>query len=266
MNSISSWFSDLSRRKLRLAASAHVGSRDNLSLHRIVLLKNSLTQAELTSSPPEYPHLAEPSSSPNVNNASILGTSVSMLLNSDSPSSRDDAEEKWLDSVLETLADDFDDIEAKVSPTEADVTFLDSDLESSLHSWVSPYEELDSDDPLPFAFPSDIFLNASVLPSMQSNPSLHAFFHPHNTPPPSYDPSSPVEIRYPEADYDLPLSDASSEAESEDEDDGPATPYGGSQASLRARTVFEPEVYGDSYFLHGSEIDLFAPPSYLPQC
>ncbi|GJJ12200.1 hypothetical protein Clacol_006441 [Clathrus columnatus] len=270
MPSISSWFSDLSRRKLRLAASAHVGSRDTLNLHRLVLLKNSLTQAELPPPPPRYTQAIDSNSSSVVNNINdSLTTSESVVLsNADSHILQGDAEKKWFDSILESLADDLDDIEVKVSTVEEDIAFLDSDLEDSLHSWVSPFEELTTNDPLPFAFPSDIFLTASVLPSMHPEPSLHLFLHTPNSQHSVYGRPSLMDSRYPEADYDLPLSDASSDAETEDDEDGPFTPYGGSRTSLREQAVVNPEVYveGDSYFLHGSEIDLFSPPSYIQQC
>lgn len=266
MPSISSWFSDLSRRKLRLAASAHVGSRDTLNLHRIVLLKNSLTQAELTPSPPEYPQAAESTPPSAVNQELAFVSPVALLSNPGSAPPLGDAEEKWLDSVLETLTDDLDDIQVRISPAEEDIAFLDSHLEDSFHSWVSPYEELTAEETLPFSFPSDMFLIGPVLPSMQSDPSLHLFFQTLNSPH-SYGRPSSVEFRYPEADYDLPVSDTSSDAETEDDEDGPFTPYSVSQASFGAQAAVEPEVYveDDSYFLLGPEIDLFSP-SYLQQC
>jgi hypothetical protein len=179
-----------------------------------------------------------------------------------------DSEEKWLESVLENLDDDFDcNVEVEVHQVvDDDLDFLDSASQDSFDSWAPSYDPFPINNPLPV--PSDNFLSSPspvLSPQLQSSPSLQFLF---NSPTSRF--SQPyVEPRYPEADLDLPLSDTNSDSESDDDDDGPLTPYSGSQPSLGEQTTAEPEVYveHDSYFLYPSELDpIISPPIYYQQC
>lgn len=241
MPSISSWLSDLSRRKLHVAALGRDGWRDTLNLRRFVLLKNSITHAQDPS----------PNSNPTedrTSNSFIFPDSITPTEPSEPTRTTGALEEAWLASVLETLEEPDDQTEVKVDE--------DIDFDDPFESWVSPFDQ----DPLPFAFsfPDNFLTSPSVLPPLQAlliNSPHSAFNQPF------------VEPRYPEADYDLPDSDSSSECESDD-DDGPLTPYSGSEPSLGERPAIEPEVYveADSYFLYPSELDLISSPPFIQQC
>jgi len=258
MPSLPSWLSDLSRRKLHVAASGRDGWRDTLNLRRFVLLKNSITQAEdpqptaHTSSDafifPSNATSAEPSESP--------GTANSLNL-----------QDAWLESVLETLEDDDDTLEVKVELVEdGDLAFhLDSELDDPFDSWAYDEDEYATHDaPLPFSSVHFLSSPSAVLPSSLHVPLQALLNSPH-----SHYNQPFVEPRYPEADYDLPLSEDSSDGESDDED-GPLTPYSGSEPSLRERQVevIEPEIFvdPDSYFLYPSELDLISSPTFFQQC
>lgn len=271
MPSISSWLSDISRRKLRTAASGHDGLRDTINLHRFVLLKNSITLAE---SPTSSSSSLSPQSSllaQNDDRAEVLAIPNPM---SGTPSHRHrpvtspslDSEEKWLESVLEDLDDDFDcNVEVEVHQVaDDDLEFLDSASQDSFESWAPPYDAFHVNHPLPV--PSDNFLSSPspvLSPQFQPPTSLQFLFNPST----SHFNQPYVEPRYPEADLDLPLSDTNSDSESDD-DDGLLTPYSGSQPSLREETTTEPEVYveHDCYFLYPSELDPISPPIYYQQC
>ena len=257
MPSLPSWLSDLSRRKLHVAASGRDGLRDTLNLRQFVLLKNSITQAEDPT--PEKPTTHTSSDAyifPSNNNCTESSPSLNL-------------QDAWLESVLETL-EESDELEVKVEIdlVEDDLAFqLDSELsDDPFDSWVYDDEYATHDDPLPFPFSSDNFLSSpssAVLP-----PSLHTPFQRLINSPHSPYNQPFVEPRYPEADYDLPDSDGSSDGESDDE--GPLTPYSGSAASLRERRVevVEPEVFvdPDSYFLYPFELDLMSSPTFFQQC
>jgi len=269
MPSISSWLSDLSRRKLHVAASSRDGLRDTVNLRRFVLLKNSITNAESpspSSSPPYSQHSPflssdnPPVHAPVVPEVCILSASNVSQSNTSSQAS----EEKWLESVLENLDDHDCEVEVKVAPVEEELAFLGFGLDGLFESWVSPYDEYDENDSdsLPFSFPPND--SSSVLPSMRSPTSLQLLSSPKS---PLILPF--IESRYPEADFDLPSSEASSDDESDDDDGGgPLTPHGGSQSSLREQSDIRPDLYRqlDSYFLYPSELDLTSPPTYFRQC
>lgn len=250
MNTISSWLSDLSRRKLHVAASGRDGWRDTLNLRRFVLLKNSITQAQ-------DPSPTTSDTEDATSNSFIFPTTMSPTEPSEQARTNTgvlESEDAWFASVLETLEVD-DRTEGKVDMVDEE----DFDFDDQFESWVSPFDEY-APDPLPFPFSSsdNFFASPSVLPPLQalllSSPNS-AFNQPF------------VEPRYPEADYDLPDSDSSSECESDD-DDGPLTPYSGSEPSLGQRPAVEPEVYveADSYFLYPSELDLISSPPFIQQC
>ncbi|KAF8507277.1 hypothetical protein JB92DRAFT_2961445 [Gautieria morchelliformis] len=262
MPSISSWLSDISRRKLRTAASGRDGLRDSINLHRFVLLKNSITHAESPS-----PSLSSQSSLlvPDGDHSEVIvlpdTKPVTMSLGRHPDTTPTvDSEEKWLESVLETLDDDFDrEVEVEVHQVDDnDLDFLDSASQDSFESWVPPYDGL--------PIPSDNFLSAPtpvLSPQFQPPPSLQFLLNS----PDSHFNQPYVEPRYPEADLDLPLSETNSDSESDD-DDGPLTPYSGSQPSLGEHRTAEPEVYieHDSYFLYPSELDPILPSVYYQQC
>lgn len=266
MPSISSWLSDISRRKLHSAASGRDGLRDTINLRRFVLLKNSITHAESPSpspsSPSQPPLLVSDDDRAEVVTLPDTVPVTSILGHPETPPSLD-SEEKWLESVLETLDDDFDcevevEVHQVVDDDDEDLDFLDSTSQDSFESWVPPYDDI--------SIPSDTFLSAPapVLPPQFQQPtSLHFFLNS----PDSHFNQPYVEPRYPEADLDLPLSDTDSESE-DDDDDVPLTPYSGSQPSFREQSSSEPEVYmeHDSYFLYPSELDPISPPLYYQQC
>lgn len=253
-----------------MAASGRDGLRDTINLHRFVLLKNSITQAESPSPSPsssqssfivaEHDHdevLVFPE-------ASALAASYD---GQDGSSSTPDSEEKWLESVLEDLDDDFDgEVEVEVHPVEEDDDFPDTASDDLFEPWSHSYDSLSVDPPLSISQDHFVSSPSAVLsPPFPQSPSLQLLFD---------SPDSPfnqlfVEPRYPEADFDLPISEASSDSDSDDDDDGPLTPYGGSQPSLDEQTAPEPEVYveQDSYFLYPSELDPISPqPLYYQQC
>ena len=268
MPSISSWLSDISRRKLRTVASGRDGLQDTINLHRFVLLKNSITHAS------ESPAPSSPSSQSSLlvqdegRTEVLISPDVAprtpSLGHRPDTSSNHDSEEKWLESVLETLDDDFDgDVEVEVHQVnDDDLDFLDSS-QDSFESWGPPFDACPINHPLPI--PSDNFLSAPspVLSSqLQSPTSLQFLFNSPN----SHFNQPYVEPRYPEADLDLPISETNSDSESDD--DGPLTPYSGSQPSLGEQATTEPEVYveHDCYFLYPSELDPISPPIYYQQC
>lgn len=252
MPSLTSWLSDLSRNKLHVAALGRDGWRDTLNLRRFVLLKNSITLAQDPSPSPHATSHTEDATS----NTFIFPNNVTATEPSQPQHTTNvlESEEAWLESVLETLEESDDQTEGKVDIT-ADEEF---DFDDPFESWISPFDEF-SEDPLPFPFSFDNFLTPpSVLPPLHAlliNSPNSAFNQPF------------VEPRYPEADYDLPDSDGSSEFESDD-DDGPLTPYSGSEPSLGERPAVEPVVYveADSYFLYPSELDLISSPPFFQQC
>lgn len=250
MPSISSFLSDLSRRKLDTAASGRDGWRDTLNLRRFVLLKNSITQAE---TPPPSPSPLSP-----IANIPARPSKES--------SNNLDSEEAWLESVLENLEkSDDNEVEVKVAAVDEEFTLFESELDDPFECWISSYDVYTVNGP-PFPLSSDSYLSSpSVLPSFQPPVSLQFLIDSSDCP----FRQDYVEPRYPEADLDLPLSDTSSDGDSEDDDDddddGPPTPYSGSQPSLREQPVVEPQVYiePDMYFLCPSEL---SPPPHFQHC
>lgn len=244
MPSISSFLSDLSRRKLDTAASGRDGWRDTLNLRRFVLLKNSITQAETPPSPSPLSPIANIPARPSTSNTL-------------------DSEEAWLESVLETLEKSDNEVEVKVGAVDEEFTLFESELDDPFECWISSYDVYTvNGEHAPFPLSSDSFLSSpSVLPSFQPPVSLQFLIDSDCSFHQDY-----VEPRYPEADLDLPLSDTSSDGDSEDDDDddddGPPTPYSGSQPSLREQSVVEPQVYiePDMYFLYPSELS--SPPHF----
>lgn len=240
-----------------MAATGHDGLRDTINLHRFVLLKNSITQAESPSS----------SSGDRPNEALVFpDTAIAVAANVHGvdTSSSCDSEEKWLESVLETLDDDFDsEVEVEVHPVEEDdIDFSDTASDDLFEAWTPPYNRHSADHPSSVS--QDLFVSSpsAVLSQPYPQPPLQRFFD---------SPDSPfnqpfVEPRYPEADLDLPMSEASDDDE---DDDGPLTPYSGSRPSLVEQVAAEPGIYveRDSYFLYPSELDLISTqPLYYQHC
>jgi hypothetical protein len=192
MASISSWLSDISRRNMRTAGSGRGGLRDSNNLCRFVLLKNSITHAESPS-----PSLFSQSALlvPDDDHSEVIVLSdtrpVTMSLGRCPDTTPTlDSEEKWLESVLETLDDDFDrDVEVEVHQgDDNDVDFLDPASQDSFESWVPPYDAL--------PIPSDNFLSAAtpvLSPQFQPLPSLEFLLNS----PDSHFNQQYVEPRYP---------------------------------------------------------------------
>lgn len=206
----------LARSKLHLSVG---GSKDNCSLHRWVLLKNSIIHSIHPSTstaavrPPQSP---EPSAAD-----AFIYPDLEKDVDASAAS-----EAQWFDSLLETLGDDDDDefltdsgIPLPSLPDEDDEDSLLSPLPSPMSS---------SDDLTTFASP---FAYPYPVPYPPFHPPLISPFHydsdisppPYHDPLPYFDEDEDVE--------DLPVPDAIEDT-SDDESESPSTPSLGRSASL----------------------------------
>lgn len=120
---MSTFLSGLARSKLHLAVGS--GAKDNCSLHRWVLLKNSITQSQPSSPATKEPSYLDADLTYVYRNSSqdedveeecdiededaFVFPNPDALLDAVSSSAENDSEAQWLDSLLETLTDDMGD-------------------------------------------------------------------------------------------------------------------------------------------------------------
>lgn len=231
---INSLFS-LTHSKLQLS----VSNKDNCSLHRWVLLKNSIINSPTSSlsASSELPDAHHPYSEDDDEESAdeVLGSvtdhtfmfpDAGNFVERQAADAQTTSEAQWLDSLLETLGDDDDD-------------YFGSDSEPTIHSTE------DDDDFSPSASPMS---SSDDLPPMQPSyfPSA-ATTVPYSAPYPSYHPSSfdksdtsisslppPYEDPLPYCDSDdvddLAVPDAIEDT-SDDESDAPQTPSLGRSTS-----------------------------------
>jgi hypothetical protein len=241
----SSNLSTLARSKLHLS----VGGKDNCSLHRWVLLKNSIIRSQpLTSSAATTDH-------PDINHVYSLGDGdeeVGAEEEEDSfmfPDAEklvenrtkevNSSEAEWLDSLLETLGDDDDDEFNPDSDIHA-VHPVDDDEDQLLSPLLSPLSSSDDlptqltyyppptpvSDPVPYSpFPPPL-IHSYEFDSTFDSSSLTSIPSPYDDPLPYLD---DVE--------DLSIPDAIEDT-SDDESDAPPTPSIGQSASFL--TVVDP--------------------------
>ncbi|KAH9484030.1 hypothetical protein JR316_0003509 [Psilocybe cubensis] len=287
MSSDSSALSLLTRSKLHLSTSG----RDSCSLHRWVLLKNSivsspaLTTSTLLATQSDI-HSAYPTDdSEDDESEEVLGSmetdafmfpDAGQLVPSSASSGIRGAEAQWLDSLLEELGDDEDDDEFAVDSDTHSATITVEDDEFPLYSPLgSPMSSSDDLPNQPAYYPPSISVPYPVpYPPYQSS-LIHAYHFDSHFDPLIPSVSAPYEDPLPYYDThdieDLPVPDAIEDT-SDDESDAPTTPsIGMSSSSLslvdaasiplppeRSRLRYSsPRVYvdsNDSYF-HPFEFD-----------
>ncbi|KAF4615340.1 hypothetical protein D9613_003247 [Agrocybe pediades] len=232
----------LTRSKLHLS----ISSKDGSSLHRWVLLKNSILNSPSLTESIALPSQPEPHPEEGDEDEEVLGLGdtdafmfpdagqlVGVSVSADTKSS----EAQWLDSLLETLGDDDDDdyyVDSDPTPTSLPVDDDELQLYSPTSSPMSSSDDLSNQ--------SDYYSSISVsypvpYPPYQS-PIIHAYsFDSHFEPLVSSVPvSPPYENPFPYQDTDdledLPVPDAIDDT-SDDESDALTTPsLGRSSSSL----------------------------------
>ncbi|EIN03625.1 hypothetical protein PUNSTDRAFT_146953 [Punctularia strigosozonata HHB-11173 SS5] len=246
--SLSSSLSTLARSKLQSVSSS--GSKDSCSLHRWVLLKNSIVRshpavadkercsATCTYAPEQDGHQEEHEHEEDEVEDSLgesfMFPDVDALLASDKRGSEDE----WLDSLLENLNDDDAENDAEIDVQVA-VLAVDED------------EDDDTAEFTPFASPSS---SSDDLLGPPSAPVAIPYQYPVPYPPlpatsfnyfssdvdasisPPYADALPFTYAPADDHADLPMPDAIEDT-SDDESDAPLTPWGRSTSSLSALVV-----------------------------
>lgn len=283
MSSESSNLLQLARSKLHLS----VGSKDNCSLHRWVLLKNFIIQSPSPTSSTASNNLSDPYLTPtypiedddddedddaeeDLDFDSFMFPDGGQLVTGQTPDVKS-SEAQWLDSLLETLGDDDEDefgvdSDTNISPlpTEDD----DDQLFSPTASPMSSSDDLPNQPtyylpPIPVSYPVPY---PPFHPPLVHNYDFDSTFDsPLSSLPPPFENSLPY--RYMDDIEDLTVPDAIEDT-SDDESDTPPTPLlGRSSSSLspidaasiplpteRSRLRYNvPHVYvdsHDSYFSH----------------
>lgn len=213
-----------------------VGGKGKCSLHRWVLLKNSmlrplpLTTPSLTQSEPTLPSTKIPIAGDAEDDEVVLEDTDSFLFpDAEDLVETDACEAQWLDSLLETLGDD-DESDCCGSSLHAD-----EDEDHSLSPFTSPMSS--SDDLISSAYDESPISSPYTYPCPVPYPPFHPpLVYPYND---SLDFSfftSPYENPFPYCDQDdvsnMPVPD-SIEDTSDDESDAPLTPsIGQSNSSL----------------------------------
>ncbi|KAK1232257.1 hypothetical protein PQX77_004631 [Marasmius sp. AFHP31] len=223
-----------------------VGGKGNSSLHRWVLLKNSvlralpLTTPSLTQSEPTLPSTKIPNGEPE-EEVVIDDADSFMFPDAEDLVETDSCESQWLDSLLETLGDD-DDSECCGNSCHAD-----EDDDHSLSPFTSPMSS--SDDLISCAYDESPISSPYTYPC----PVPYPPFHP---PTDSLDFSflaSPYDNPFPYCDQDdvedMPVPD-SIEDTSDDESDTPLTPsIGRSSSSLDFKDPTKAPLHDDRFSL-----------------
>jgi hypothetical protein len=266
----SSNLSSLARFKLQLSSTA----RDSCSLHRWVLLKNSLlrsqplTAAVPTSQKNNTPHSHSCLSEEDFEEVEEEEETDSFFFpdaeNLFHGSGKDDvpaSEAQWLDSLLETLVDEEGDLHVD-TPVTSLLADEEEDEESPLSPLLSPMSSSDDllEQPIVY-FPTPI----AVSYPAPSSPTLHAYANTVSPPDSSLDSHLPFLYGSVLPNYDdveeLPVPDAIEDT-SDDESDAPVTPpfsnststLDDSSSALPSPTRgqrLQPDVYvgtGPSYF------------------
>ncbi|KAF8968377.1 hypothetical protein BDZ97DRAFT_1902981 [Flammula alnicola] len=243
---LSDSLSSLARSKLHLSVS---NSKDSCSLHRWVLLKNSLLNS------PSQTHSTFPTTLPEVNSVypnddgededdaeEVLGLAetdsfmfpdAGQLVRAPSTSGAKSSEAQWLDSLLEILGDDDDDDDFTVDSDHQNSALPVDDDEFALYSpIVSPTSSSDDLPNQPAYYPSPI----SVPYPVPYPPLIHAYHFDSNFDSLISSVSPPYEDPLPYHDMDdiedLQVPDAIEDT-SDDESDAPTTPsLGRSSSSL----------------------------------
>ncbi|KAH8107197.1 hypothetical protein BXZ70DRAFT_916753 [Cristinia sonorae] len=266
----------LARNKLQSVVGGNV--KDSDSLHRWVLLKNSIIRTAPSSvthgaqSKAETEHTHKPLEGMTDAEDAFMFPDPDTLLGSSADSELDSREDLWLDSVLENLGDDDDDDAEMV---------LDDSLSTSLppredDEPLSPlYSPLSSSDDLVdqsrFYYPPNFVPYPVPYPPLHP-PLLPSWFEPDADP--ILSPSPPLyhdPLPYFDTDdlEDLPVPDAIEDT-SDDESDAPSTPATTSTSSLssplaheRTRLLTEPRIYitKDDAFFTPFELDPLPFPS-----
>ncbi|KAH8117540.1 hypothetical protein DFH11DRAFT_1025608 [Phellopilus nigrolimitatus] len=237
MSSFAANFVSLARSKLH--SSSGSGSRDNLSLHRWVLLKNSITHDDVyTGSNVSSATLV--SDAPNVDEEDEevdSDTDEGMFAflfpdPGDAVTSADEgsvSEAQWLDSLLETLGDESEDSDADLSMK--CIAAIDSDDEQQCSradadsSCSSLTDDFISPSPIavPYPVPYPPFHPPLVRP-FDLGSSDDSFFASHSD---SYSPYHHHDIEDPEGSVPDAIEDTS-----DDESDVLSTPFSRSRSSL----------------------------------
>jgi hypothetical protein len=250
MSSESPNLSLLARSKLHLS----ISGKDSCSLHRWVLLKNSIVR-----SPSQNHSTYTTTSQPEVNSAfnnddgeedddaeevlGFVGTDAFMfpdagqLVSAPASSGTQSSEAQWLDSLLETLGDDDDDDDFHPDSDHQNSSLAVDDDEFPLYSpSVSPMSSSDSLHHQPAYFPSSVSVPYPVPYPPYQSPFLHAFPFDSSLPSLVSSVPAPYEVPLPYHDEDdlenLQVPDAIEDT-SDDESDAPTTPsLGRSSSSL----------------------------------
>jgi len=280
MSSDNPSLSQVTRSKLSLVIGG--GAKDSCSLHRWVLLKNSITRSQpnnaATCSPnntsellPTYPSDAGDEDEEvcfDVEHDSFIYPDGRMLLDSSCSANNDSSESQWFDSLLESLehedsddshepllhvGDEDDEDDLPLSPSASPMSSTD-DLD------LPVYNNTPISMPYPVVYPPYNPPLLSPLELQPLNTSLDSIYPPFNVALP-YNAEDDID--------DLPVPDTVEDL-SDDESDALCTPtpttrspsmslvVASARSSERARRLAVPEVYVNadgSYFRHGLELD-----------
>lgn len=245
----------MARSKLQSVVSS--GVRDSCSLHRWVLLKNSITRSHtpVDTAPPQpqanvtdVQHVYRRDEDDPRDDAAFVEEDTFMFpdphsLASRSAGSSSNSEKQWLDSLLEDLGDDDEDMDLESTATSVSVLAVDDDDEllSPLCSPMSSSDDLVNHahlfyQPPPIAVPYPVPyppLHPPLVPSwLQFDAHGDDSITPPSTAVPLYHDPLPY---YDVDDVDgLPMPDAIEDT-SDDESDVLSTPYSQSMSSLSPR-------------------------------
>ena len=276
MSSDNPSLSQVTRSKLSLVIGG--GAKDSSSLHRWVLLKNSITRSQpnsaVTCSPtntsellPTYPSDAGDEDEEvcfDVEHDSFIYPDARGLLDSSCSANNDSSESQWFDSLLESLEhEDSDDSHEPLlhvgDEDDEDVSPSASPMSSTDDLGHPVYNNTPISMPYPVVYPP---YNPPLLSPLELQPL--------NTPLDSIYPPFDVALPYAEDDIDdLPVPDTVEDL-SDDESDALSSPTpatrspsmslidASARSSGRARGHVVPQVYvsaDGSYFRHGLELD-----------
>jgi len=268
--------SQVTRSKLSLVIGG--GAKDSSSLHRWVLLKNSITRSHpnsaVTCSPtntsellPTYPSDAGDEDEEvcfDVEHDSFIYPDARRLLDSSCSANSDSSESQWFDSLLESLEhEDSDDSHEPLLPVgdedDEDLSPSASPMSSTDDLGHPVYNNTPISMPYPVVYPP---YNPPLLSPLELQPL--------NTPLDSIYPPFDVALPYAEDDIDdLPVPDTVEDL-SDDESDALSSPTpatrspsmslidASARSSGRARGHVVPQVYVNadgSYFRHSLELD-----------
>ena len=258
MSSIAANLASLARSKLR--SSLATGAKDNLSLHRWVLLKNSITFEDCPCNNNSAQHNHPLSDIDPDEEDEEVDTSEDMFAflfpdpgnASDTAGDNTQSEAQWLDSLLETLGqDEEDDNDEEDEDEEQSKSQFSSSTSSADESYSPPSPLSPLAVPYPVSYPSShppLVVSFAVDSTLNYLPPHHARFSYHDI-------------------DDLSVPDAIEDT-SDDESEAPTTPFTGSRSSLNlvdpalvplpregSSITVEPRIYSvtDDYF--GYEVD-----------